>query len=352
MEEFYYRLRRSLRRKNALRLVMTLVIVAGLPVAVLVSRNIVSFRSKAAVEPVQLYFSPATQTLPPASTFTVMADTKTNQIGFVRVKVLFDPTKVILNQEVSPSTLFKTVVEQTTMAEANTTGSITLVEALATSDTANPPTGILQLASLSFIPASSESNQTDVTIDTLDVQVVDMQSNILPTTVSNTTLTLNPVSLSPTSSAPSPIATATTAPLVSLTPTVTVFPVGSTVEAEFMSFTPPAVQVFNDPTASDGKGLEFFSNGTATGNFITDRSTTQLVVRASGDSCKGTAKIDISVDGVALKKSISVSSSNWSSYTVSLSKSAGTHPFSLSYANDFASNNCDRNLRIDSAWLQ
>jgi hypothetical protein len=346
-DEMSYKTRRFL-RKNAGHLFSLLIIALGLPVSVLLVKNYASLTSKASGEAFQVFFSPANQSLPPDSTFTVMGDAGTNQIGFIRIKIKFDPTKVSLNQEITPSTFFKTIVEKTAMAEANTTGEISLVEALSPLDSANPPSGVMQIANLSFTSASNELNQSStLTIDPIDIQIVDVNSVILPTALSSATLSLNSSGgLTPSLT---PVVTPTTVPSTTPTSIAQV----STLEAETMNFGGTnAVQIFDDANASGRKGLVFLSNASATGNLMTTQPTTQLIVRARGDSCKGSAKMSLNVDGIALKKSVSISDGAWALYTVSLPKSAGSHPVSISFTNDYSNNTCDRNLRVDALWVQ
>ncbi len=350
-----YGVRRSMRKSSG-QLVVLALIALSIPVGVVLVRSAIQYRTQAVGETVLLYVSPSSQTLPPASTFQIMADAKTNLIGFVRVKFTFDPVKIQLTNEITTSTALSTVVEKTTMAEANATGTVVLVLALAPTDTATPATDIFQVASASFTPVSVTANDsTSIALLTADSQVVDMTSNTIPVSNMDGALTLNPSTpITLTNTIAPSISSAPITPisdLISLTPT----PLVSTtnvLEAENMSFSSNAVSVLADAGASSGKVLEYFSNASATGNIITPNNTTQLVVTTRGESCKGNAKIEVSVDGVAVMRNKGVSGSTYTNYTFTLNKTAGQHTISATFTNDFASNTCDRNLLLDKVTLQ
>lgn len=338
-----YGLRRSLRTTSGKLLVLALMAVS-IPVGVKLVQSALNYRTEALGESVLLYVSPASQQLPPASTFQIMADAKTNTVGFVRVAFTFDQTKIQLNQEIALSDVFKTVVEKTSMTEANTTGTGVIVVALSTSDSGNPPTGIFPIASVSFAPATTVTNQpASITIQVAESQVVDMASNILPLAKQDTALTLNPSVLEQTSPTLALSSTPSPTPIVQTT---------NVLEAENMSFATTALKVLSDSSASNGKTLIYYSNASATGSIITPNSTTQLVVTAKGESCKGNAKIEVSLDGVVVIKNKAVNGNSYTNYTATVNKSAGSHTISVNFTNDYASGSCDRNLRVDKITLQ
>ncbi len=119
----------------------------------------------------------------------------------------------------------------------------------------------------------------------------------------------------------------------------------SSYEAEYASLTSGAGQVVPDGTASGGKALLVWSNGTAD-TTVTTGTFGQLVVRAKGDQCSGAPAMTVLVDGVRAG-SVSVPSTTWAGYTIPGSWTAGTHRISLQFTNDYRNSVCDRNLRLD-----
>jgi hypothetical protein len=351
-----YDLRRSLRSTSG-QLVTLALIAASIPVGVFLVQTALKYQTKAVSEIVLLYVSPASQQLPPASTFQIMADVKTNTVGFVRVAFTFDQTQIQLNQEIALTDIFKTVVEKTSMAEANATGVGVIVVALSTSDSENPPTGIFPVASASFVPVTTTTNQpASITIQLAESQVVDMTSNVLPLAKQDSDLTLNPnaselTSTTPLTQSPTNFLNPTLA--LSSTPSPTpLIQTSNVLEAENMSFGTSAISILSDSSASNGKVLAYYSNASATGNIITPNSTTQLVVTTKGESCKGGAKIEVSLDGVLVLKNKTVNGNAYTNYTATVNKSAGSHAISVNFTNDYTGSNCDRNLRVDKVTLQ
>ena len=116
-------------------------------------------------------------------------------------------------------------------------------------------------------------------------------------------------------------------------------------EAEYASLTPGAGQVFDDATASGGRGLLVWSNGTAETTLISSASE-RIVVRARGDQCQGAPTMTVTVDGAAAGTAL-VTSTTWADYAISGSWAAGTHRVSMAFTNDYVDGSCDRNLRLD-----
>ncbi len=123
----------------------------------------------------------------------------------------------------------------------------------------------------------------------------------------------------------------------------------SAFEAEYAALTPGAGQVFTDTTASGGRGLLVWSNGSAEST-VTTGVFGQIVVRAKGDQCMGAPGMAIAVDGITTG-TVSVPSTSWADYTVAGSWGAGTHRVTLQFTNDYSNSSCDRNLRVDRAAL-
>lgn len=222
-----YRARHSLPRGNARRLLLTVLLVLALPVSVIVLQQVQRYQAGAAIETVNVYFSPAQQNLPPNSNFKVMANLRTNQVGFMRLEFTFDNSKVNLASEVTVTSKLATVVQKTSMSEANTTGNVVVVAALSPTDRGNPLTGVEELANFNVAATSSQANLA-TTLSAVDsgLQFIDMESNVLPFTTQSASLILNasvPTSTGVPTSTVSPSATSTTAPSATntLTPSAT-----------------------------------------------------------------------------------------------------------------------------------
>ncbi len=118
------------------------------------------------------------------------------------------------------------------------------------------------------------------------------------------------------------------------------------VEAEAMALPGSAGQPFADASASGQAGLLVWTNGTATATLSTRRTRTALVVRARGDQCQGAPQLQVALDGVVVA-TVPVPATAWTDYTVAGSWPAGRHRVALSFTNDAATPDCDRNLRLD-----
>ena len=119
----------------------------------------------------------------------------------------------------------------------------------------------------------------------------------------------------------------------------------STVEAETMHGSSTSSKIFSDSTASGGQALMLFRNGTVSTEFY--GSPDGVIVRARGDQCRGAPRMVVKVDGVQ-QLSISIRSTTWTDYALSIPPSSGKHVLAISFTNDYhRSRSCDRNLRLD-----
>lgn len=151
---------------------------------------------------VNMNVQPATTTLESGAsrTFTLNLNSNGRQVSFARGVVLFDAGKLELASEVDVSVSPLTqVIEKTSRANANTTGRAAVVLALAPDSRGNPPTGAVLMANLSFRAKSTTAKNvaTQITIDSGDIQVVDLQENNLNVSVTPANLTINPDSSAP-----------------------------------------------------------------------------------------------------------------------------------------------------------
>ena len=183
---------------KTLSLIGILVIVLSLPVALTLLRQRATYKTQAVVEPVDISFSPSSQTLPPDSTFRIMMNARTNNISFARVVFTFDRTKVNLASEITTTSAMGTVVERTSRTNANSTGRATLV--LAVPPGATLPTGTFEFARFNLTRISTTANDTtQLQFTQSDIQVVDTTAEAAPSyTFTNASLTLNPTVSTPT----------------------------------------------------------------------------------------------------------------------------------------------------------
>lgn len=139
-------------------------------------------------------FEPATGTLPPDSTFKILANVGSEKLAFARVAFTFDQTKVNLAAEIAPSVSLSTVVEKTSMAAANTSGRAVVVIAAAPADSL--PSGQVNIAEIQFKSMVSGNDTTQVQIDNSDIQLVNDSTVIIPSSGGVLDLTLNPSDIS------------------------------------------------------------------------------------------------------------------------------------------------------------
>jgi hypothetical protein len=199
-----------------LKILVILGLLLILPLATFVSQQAVKLRSSA-VSAVSLSLFPQTATLPPNTTFSLSLNAGTNSISFVHLELTFDKNKVRLANTITINTTkFQRIVKQSTMDEANQSGTIVLALAVDPSPATGGPTGTFELATLTFTAISVAPNDsTNLSFVDANIQIVDVNANPLsleiPTPVVQ--LTLNPVS------APTPLPSLSPSPQPSPAPT-------------------------------------------------------------------------------------------------------------------------------------
>src|SRR5581483_7341406 len=104
----------------------------------------------------------------------VVFDAGTSKVGFAKVTFTFDKSKIVLSKEIVPTTTLKKVISVTTMAQANSSGQVTIVLGLDPADINNAPTGAFTLANLSFKAANSTASSSSIAFVTSSSQIVDM----------------------------------------------------------------------------------------------------------------------------------------------------------------------------------
>jgi hypothetical protein len=230
---------------SILTIAVSLVVIFGL------AKAVTSLVSNAAAPTAQISF------FPPAPIFnattkqqnvTVNVNVGANKVGFTKVVVLFDKSKLALSGEITPAASLKTIVSQTTKADANATGQIEVSLGLAVADKANAPTGVIPVMVIPFqtlVPTAPDT--TVLAIDEANTQIVDLTPQNYAVTSVSSTVSLNPVVATPTPTA-SPIVVVpppTIAPTA--TPIVTVAPTATPIKSVLPTATPIVTSV---PTAS------------------------------------------------------------------------------------------------------
>ena len=235
---------------------------------------------------VRLYFSPSQVSVPPEATLNLMFDSRASQIGFARIELAFDQSKITLTKSIVTTPLLKTGVTVTSMEEANATGKILLVLGLAPVDRATPPTGTFEFAQLSFSPKTPDPNQSaTLSFTSSGIQLVDI--NGAPASFTGETATIFVNSTTP-----------TIAPTPTLSPTEIPTPKPEDV-------TPPAVTI----TKPD-------NNAT-----LSNKGQIQITAAASDDS--GILRMEIFFDAKSLN--VCNNSTSCSGRTSASQETAGTH---------------------------
>ena len=139
-------------------------------------------------------FEPATGTLPPDSTFKILANVGSEKLAFARVAFTFDQTKVNLVSEITPNVSLSTVVEKTSMAVANTSGRAVIVIAAAPADSL--PSGQVGIADIQFKSLVTGNDTAQVQIDNSDIQLVNDSTVVIPSSGGALDLILNPSDIS------------------------------------------------------------------------------------------------------------------------------------------------------------
>jgi hypothetical protein len=149
-----------------------------------------SISSISALGQVDIYFDPPNLGLPPDGTTSVMLDAQDNQINFVRFVVNFDNTRINLTGQPIKTALLSTVVIETDVADANASGSYTLVMASSPDD--QPVEGVVALAQMTFSAITDEPNfVTQLVFIPGELQVVDANEAEMEITAGSADLLLN-----------------------------------------------------------------------------------------------------------------------------------------------------------------
>ena len=118
-----------------------------------------------------------------------------------------------------------------------------------------------------------------------------------------------------------------------------------------MTLSGSSVQVHSSASASGGKDVAYFTNGSARAAF--EGAASQVTLRARGTSCEGVpARLKVYVDGSYKATAPVGNSTSFTNYPLALSGVGdGTHTLRVAFENDYYSRNCDRNAYLDYATL-
>ena len=301
-----YRLRHSIPRGNGGKLLLTLLLVLALPAGIVLVRQIQNYKTNAVLDTASIYFSPSSQNLPPDSNFKIMTDMKTNQVGFVRVEFTIDPTKVNLSSEITVTSRLATIVQKSTMADVNSSGTGIIVAALSTTDRGNPLTGINEIANFNVHVVSTQANATGtLSITNSGVQLIDMQSLVVPFTSSTASLALNVASPSSTgtgipsvtgtiaiTNTPTPLITSTVTSTPTFTPTLTSTKTPTPTQVVATNTLTPTATGTTAPTATAAP-----KPGDANGDGLVNITDIGIVVDAYGTLPPSDPRADLNKDG-------------------------------------------------------
>ena len=252
--------------------------------------------TRAVVHQAKVSVLPATLSLPPNGALQIWATTD-SPLAFVNVEVTFNPAVVKLTQEVALTTsAWGRVIQQTTMATANTTGKLTLVVGLDPTHVQTPPTGTFQLATLSFGANTTASNATTtVTITSASSQLVAVDTTVFAVTTAGSSIIVNPL--------PTPT------PTVAVTPTPTVGPLPTPTPPPNETV-PPVVTITTPPDGSTvpAKG--------------------SMSVKVTASDASGIATITIAIDGTTNKTCSGATSCQFNIAVTKLS--TGSHTITAS----------------------
>jgi cellulase (glycosyl hydrolase family 5)/predicted xylan-binding protein with Ca-dependent carbohydrate-binding module len=110
------------------------------------------------------------------------------------------------------------------------------------------------------------------------------------------------------------------------------------------------VQVISDPSASKGGAVKYGSNGSVNLQVKLPADADTLTLRVRGDQCSGAPEYTVTIDGAQVASG-TVSSTSWTTATISKFLGAGTHNVSVAFTNYtfVVWPSCTRALYLDNA---
>ena len=184
-----------------------------------------SLNSHANLHQASVAFQLQSWTLPPENNFDVWV-TSDSTVSFVNINISYNPSLVKLTHEITTTGGLTRIIKVSSMADANLTGSISIVLGLDPSLISSPPSGTFQVASLTFNTNTPDPNvAATISFNTSQMQFVSTDESEFQLSATNLSLVLNPVvtpSPTPTTgstSSPTPTSAATNVPTATATAT-------------------------------------------------------------------------------------------------------------------------------------
>jgi outer membrane biosynthesis protein TonB len=272
-------------RKNLIRGISLLVLIAGLLVVLGLVRSPMFRGLFAASYTARLSFEPTNVQLKTGTNVPVdvFLDPGGAQLGFARVLINFDPALVQLGANIDLSSLPPTNhIIKNTEAEANTSGVLEIVFGLKPENRGNPMTTKTKIATLYLAPKTTNTNINSVlSFLNPEMQVVDMSEVATQIDSTQTSIVINPSAtpsptplVTPPPPMPSPTPRPTVAPTPTPTPTPTVRPTATPTIAPTATPKPTATPVPTPtPTAGNGLSGTYFNNKNLTAQVLTRTDT-------------------------------------------------------------------------------
>lgn len=216
------------------RIISIVIITFAIPLTVYLTIKGIQYFSHGATANATLSFSqnPVVVNASTPTVFNLVLNASSGKVGFAAVKFTFDATKVNLTSEIVPTTLLKRVISQTTMAQANSSGSVTLILGLDPADINNAPSGSFTLGQFSMKAVGTGSST--LSFVTSSIQVVDMTAAAYTVSTVNSNVNIGGATAIPTATpigTANPTATPTPTPIPTNVTTVPSIPTGLTVTA-------------------------------------------------------------------------------------------------------------------------
>jgi hypothetical protein len=224
----------------------------GIPViatfaAVAVLKNTQTIKTKAGLHQASVSFQLTSWSLPPQNTFGVWINSD-SPVAFSDVELSFDPKSVKLSKEIVPKTSLTRKIKVTSMADANSTGKISIVLGLDPAMSGNPPSGAFQIADLTFDSNTSSQNVvTKIVFTNSGMQIVAVDQSVFNLTSTGIDLTINktnPTPLPTSKPTPGPIVVPTSISVSTPTPT----PVATFISKPSVNPTAKSLPIVTPPT--------------------------------------------------------------------------------------------------------
>lgn len=180
--------------------------------------------SRAGLHQASIAFQLQNWNLPPENPFEVWVNSD-SPVSFVNINISFDPKLIKLTHEITTTGSLTRIIKVTSMADANTTGAVSIVLGLDPSMSTSSPSGAFQVASLIFDANTSNPDvATTVSFNTSQMQLVASDQSAFQLTATGLNLILNPIATPTPSVTPTPGPTLTPTPGSTQTPAPTKAP--------------------------------------------------------------------------------------------------------------------------------